>query len=128
MTPQTVSLEIAKQLKEAGWKKRCFFAYSKQQYVYAQNEDYQETSYDPSNLQAPQMHEILEELPEKIDTPKIEVRMEITNKGRHAKYQRYNKKTGEKDGCFYAVNDSNPHNNCALLWLWCVKEGYITLN
>lgn len=125
MTPQTISFDIAKQLKEAGWSKICahYFCEYPEKFIVPIV-----AGYDEDGLQAPQMHEILEELPEKIDTPKIEVRMEITNKGRHAKYQRYNKKTGEKDGCFYAVNDSNPHNNCALLWLWCVKEGYITLN
>jgi len=131
MTSQTVSLEIAKQLKEVGWSKRCLYAYETSPLMrgstFIQDEDYKSTSYKPSHVQAPMLHEILEELPKKIIIDENEYLLSILY---HF----------EGDGEFEVAymdelfhnykffSGENPQDTCALLWLWAVKEGYITLN
>lgn len=128
----TVSLEVAKKLKEAGWRKETYFMYFIENYHNRGKEvlvqctpgieslgDYPEYS----NIAAPQLHDLLEELPYKISigTANIFFKMDIFEDNYHIGYYEFGEYPwGEQ------INE-NPHDAAAKLLIWCVKNNYITL-
>lgn len=123
-TAQTVSLEVAKQLKEAGyntWTSAVYrvLADGNHHLVGNLNKD------DTSVLPAPVLHDILDELPNIIELSFLTLRKDTM--GNYAvEYPNFN-----YDGHTYpplGFIDNNAHDAAARLWLWAVNEGYITLN
>lgn len=125
----TVSLEVAKKLKEAGWKKETIFHWAKDgeqdediaEWIIQYSEDDSLTCWESWN--APQIHEILEELPDQIEDEKwgwyglnlYQYGGEYT-----AYYQSHEDPLKGTTHC-----GENPHDACALLWIWCKENKYI---
>lgn len=134
MTSQTVSLEIAKQLKEAGWSKRCLYAYETSPLMrgstFIQDEDYESTSYKPSHVQAPMLHEILEELPYVVWVRKTKFKYSLKVLKLKTEYRIEYSRLDEKGNPHWIACefDTNIHDCLARMWTWAVQEGYITLN
>jgi hypothetical protein len=121
MIPQTVSLEVAKQLKEAGWKKETYFHYdsnmSGEYNAYPSQRGGIQLGYfrQVPTLKAPQLHEILEELPKlpymgrSIDPLAAQdVIFAKTESGYAVRFT--------QSSIF--VSQNNPHDAAALLWIW----------
>lgn len=126
----TVSLDVAKKLKEAGWKKVTTF-------ISAESDDL--LQYDlvavafvgtrlkneskADFIWRPQLHEILEELPYmiQIGAGNLFFKMDIFEDNYNMGYYEFQEYPwGEQ------INE-NPHDAAALLWVWCVENGYISL-
>lgn len=121
----TVSLEVAKELKELGWKKKCYWFYGDNEGEFV---IYNSSMYcrdgNSNDLESPQLHEIIELLPK------------LPYQGTAADPLASQDVIFAKTEAGYAirfsqsdifVNRTNPHDAAALLWIWCVKEGHISL-
>lgn len=149
MKLQTVSLEVAKKIFETGWRKRTYFEYDCSgaqggDYYPDPRPDYDlKQSYIRSKppLKAPQFHEILEELPDQITVLDKKAgsynhywlfyKMNVDAEMNHAKngfyymdYSNYLARENLKGSCH---SSNNMHDLAALLWIWCVDNGYISL-
>lgn len=117
---KTVSLELAKELFELGWKKKTYFALVKIASVYTiQRSDMPFDDVIP----APQLHEILDVLPYKISigTANVFFKMEIFEDDYRIGYYEFNEYPwGEQIS-------ENPHDAAAQLLIWCVKNNFVTL-
>lgn len=118
MEKHCVSLEIAKHLKEAGWKKETFFVWGEVEYGKKNLKDWQLLSKDndeqrPITLQellAPLATEILEELP---DAQIIKYWEVYTNDKEHS------------DPMYDFIDIMRSPNELAKCWLYLKKEKLI---
>lgn len=130
----TVSLEVAQLLKENGWeqdawkgKQYCVGYWEKEwDILCCMNciEDFNDYEF----INAPQLHDILDELPEYVDKP---------DTGGYD-YKRYFLSIEKEDGTYCACYDNdvfesilfdftdpNPHNAAALLWIELKKNNFL---
>lgn len=117
----TVSLEVAKELFEIGWRKECGFFYFKEEIYTSELWDRRETNGE--YIEAPQLHEILDSLPYKISIEAANVffKMEIFEDDYRIGYYEFDQYPwGEQIS-------ENPHDAAAKLLIWCVKNNYVTL-
>lgn len=131
----TVSLEVAQELHDIGWRKHCnFLVYTSIE----QNGNKIVCMEDKFALSAmalgdikdggaglwlPQLHEILEVLPYMISigTANIFFKMEIFEDDYRIGYYKFGEyPRGEQIS-------KNPHDAAAQLLIWCVKNNYVTL-
>lgn len=125
----TVSIEVAKQLKEAGWRKRTYFCYTRLHESSSMFDDnvevnnYYVESVDTSRggwfAYAPQLHEILDELP-KLPYQGSAVDPLASQDVIFAKTESGYAIRFTQSSIF--VSKNNPHDAAALLWIWCVKN------
>jgi len=138
MDKHCVSLEIAKQLKEVGWKKETEFWW-----VYNKLRDEHKICYGLSDCcknhsesweyyHAPLATEILEELPKKDDSDNLarwRFEIELTKGGMY--YCRYDSIDGreipdnskeENEDKWVLINDKSLPNALAKMWLYLRKE------
>lgn len=124
----TVSLEVAKKLKEAGWEKKSLFCSQKnKEHLFLLKTVQAHNDYFPVKrkdiLVRPQLHEILEELPDKIThgTANMFLKVEKFEDDYIVGYYEFSEYPwGEQ-------KNENPHDAASLLWIWCVENGYISL-
>lgn len=136
----TVSIEVAKELYELGWKRAGIFVYDNEEKIEnIQANQYFKGEYKLKELRdvkrmhediihAPQLHEILEVLPGCIQTEKT------------PNTDFYYLTIGKDDG-YYVINyenldcksrgesewNTNPHDTAAKLLIWCIKNKFVTL-
>lgn len=138
----TVSLEVAKKLKDTGWESHTYFEYDLPGYAGADyypdpriNYPIKQSYIRPKPvLPAPQLHEILEVL-------EIHYNLGVPTVGKcnggdeyNAYFIHWRSVWGEHK--FHHLLDNNtvpmclsenPHDAAAKLLIWCVKNNYITL-
>ncbi len=121
MTNNTVSLGVAKKLKEAGWSKECLHN-KREMGVVGHTPDGRTISKVVGIYEMPQMHEILDELPETVAKEGINywLRMDRTS-GLH-NFHYIDEPTDNQLGTQF---EFNPHDACALLYIWCKENKYI---
>lgn len=109
MTPQYVSLEIAKKLEKTGWSKKCHNFQINGTIYCSDLWDREEAQQE--YIEMPALHEILEELPKNCI---IYMHGGGIYEASHGPSRKM-------------IGNKNPHDAAALLWMWCVENGYISL-
>lgn len=132
---RTVSPEIAKKLQEAGWDKECYFLSPKD------SEELMHFSrgktYGPEELYwRPMLHEILEELPRYIENKYgVLYRCHLVIESQEDFPRFYHMYYVDKFGDLLEepllsedsiIDEDNPHDAAALLWIWCKENGYLS--
>lgn len=130
MTPQTVSLGVAKKLNKMGFKKESMCVYWTSPDSYEEPFHYEicyrgeENFYENEHcINAYQLHEILHELPYMITygTANLFLKIDKFEDDYIVGYYEFSEYPwGEQ-------KNENPHDAAALLWIWCVEQNYITL-
>ena len=125
----TVSLEIAKKLQEAGWGKECYFLSPKD------SEELMHFSrgktYGPEELYwRPMLNELLEELPVRIENKYgVLYKCHLVLESQEDFLRYYHMYYSDKFGNFLEgliIDEDNPHDAAALLWIWCKENGYLS--
>ena len=125
-----VSLETAKKLKTAGWKKPTALAWVKHSpWFLAENKELPEWELVPVSIfdirgyeesyYAPTAEEVLRELPEKID---------LNEWRRDLQFIFISPEKGKWEvsyGQFKKFKNKSLAEAAAQMWLWCVEQGYI---
>lgn len=119
----TVSLEVATKMKETGWTICTTFNYIADCIMNGVVENYtlRNDSWDNLDIAAPQLHEILEELPylpytSSTADPLASKNVTIIRVGHE--YIASIEKTE------IAFVSKNPHDAAGMLWVWYVENGY----
>ena len=129
MDKHCVSLELAKQLKETGWKKKTEVYWDITAQRITNKHNFDVTNYPLNFIPAPLATEILEELPIFIDGDKefnLHIK-KVVNNDYIVKYEdggsmTYEGKSGEED--YYQCDESLP-NALAKMYLYLKKEGLL---
>lgn len=122
----TVSLEVAKKLKEAGWEKKCYWFYGDNEGEFV---IYNSSMYcrdgNSNDLESPQLHEILEELPATLTVDGIDFDLKMIKQlweDLIITYEFYYESIG-----FIPTPNVNPHDAAAKLLIWAVENKFVTL-
>lgn len=112
-----VSLETAKKLKAAGWTKPTEFIY--EDLGHRQQLRLGSIKMNTGDFYAPTAEEVLRELPEKID---------LNEWRRDLQFIFISPEKGKWEvsyGQFKKFKNKSLSEAAALMWLWCVEQGYI---
>lgn len=127
MEKHCVSLEIAKKLKEAGWKKETFFILGKVEYGKPKKSYFELISRDNDEQRpiiteeypAPLATEILEELPYTFE--KYELLIKPINFNQWGIY--YTDDDNKLKPCLYGTSELTLPNALAKMWLYLTSKG-----
>lgn len=121
----TVSIEVAKELYELGWRKKCLFSSLKGGEAYCNTMDDNEIlNICEDYFYMPQFHEIIELLP-KLPYQGITADPLASQDVIFAKTESgYAIRFTQSD---IFVNKTNPHDAAAKLLIWAIKNKFVTL-